>query len=245
MIFKKILLLFLFYAAICFCQNNSEIGIVTGEKTTYIPVYKRQGMVYIPVKLFADVLGIKYTVLTENNKIKFHFPRYNLILTSQNPYLVSESEDKLQEIVQLPTSTYLLNNNIYVPLTYSLKILEKALGTFIYYKPPDRLIIKEFNYKDVTELKNKKSDKIFSISGLTIDQKANGTLIRVNTERKIPSYTSSFKDGILCITLKNSSADVNKLNNSGDKGVVKEIKAKNINNNVEIQIAVTQDYTAS
>ena len=235
----------LFYAAICFCQNNSEIGIVTGEKTTYIPVYKRQGMVYIPVKLFADVLGIKYTVLAGNNKIKFHFPRYNLIVTSKNPFLVSESEDKLHEIVQLPTSTYFLNNNIYVPLTYSLKILEKALGTFIYYKPPDLLIIKEFNYNDVTELKNKKSDKIFSISGLTIDQKANGTLIRVNTERKIPSYTSSFKEGILCITLKNSSADVNKLKNSGGKGVVKEIKAKNINNNVELQISVTKDYTAS
>jgi hypothetical protein len=148
-------------------------------------------------------------------------------------------------VFQLPTSTYFVNNNIYIPLTYSLKILEKALGAFIYYKPPDLLTIKKFTNKDVTELNDKKSNKMFSISGLTIDQKANGTLIRINTDRKIPSYSSFFKDGILYITLKNSSADVNKIKNSGGRGVIKEIRAKNINNNVELQISVTKDYSAS
>ena len=230
---------------VCFCQNNLQIGIVSGNKTKYIPVYVRQGMTYIPVKLFADVLGIKYTFLLENEKIKFYFPQYDLIVSSKNPYLVLESKETLQDVIQLPTSTYFINNNIYLPLNYSLKILEKALGTFIYFKPPDLLTIKEFNKNDITELKNKKSNKMFSISGLTIDQKANGTLIRISTDRKIPSYSSSFKDGILYITLKNSSADVNKLRNSGGKGVIKEIRAKNISNNVELQISVTKDYSAS
>ena len=230
---------------VCFCQNNLQIGIVSGNKTKYIPVYVRQGMTYIPVKLFADVLGIKYTFLRENEKIKFYFPQYDLIVSSKNPYLVLESKETLQDVIQLPTSTYFINNNIYLPLNYSLKILEKALGTFIYFKPPDLLTIKEFNKNDITELKNKKSNKMFSIFGLTIDQKANGTLIRISTDRKIPSYSSSFKDGILYITLKNSSADVNKLRNSGGKGVIKEIRAKNISNNVELQISVTKDYSAS
>jgi N-acetylmuramoyl-L-alanine amidase len=230
---------------VCFCQNNPQISIVTGNKTTSVPVYVRQDMTYIPVKLFADILGIKYTLLHENDKVKFYFPLYELIVSSKNPYLILESKDNPQEVVQLPTSTYFINNNIYIPLSYSLKILEKALGTFIYYKPPDLLTIKEFNKKDVAELNNKKSNKMFSISGLTIDQKANGTLIRISSERKIPSYTSSFKDGILHITLKNSSVDVSKIKNSGGKGVIKEIKAKNINNNVELQISVTKDYSAS
>jgi N-acetylmuramoyl-L-alanine amidase len=229
---------------ICFCQNNSQIGIVSGNKTTYIPLYVLQGMTYIPVKLLADVLGIKYILLHENEKVKFYFPQYDLIVSSKNPYLILESKETSQEVVQLPTSTYFINNNIYVPLSYSLKILEKALGTFIYYKPPDLLTIKEFKKKDISELKNINPNKKFSISGLTIDQKANGTLIRINTENKIPSYASSFKDGILYITLKNTSADATKLKTSG-KGVIKEIKAKNINNNVELQISVTKDYTAS
>jgi N-acetylmuramoyl-L-alanine amidase len=230
---------------VCFCQNNPRIGILSGNKTTYIPVYVRQDMTYIPLKLFADVLGIKYTLLRENEKIKFYFPQCDLIVSSKNPYLVLESKDNPREVVQLPTSTYVINNIIYIPLSYSLKILEKALGTFIYYNSPDLLTVKEFNKKDISELQNKKTNKMFSISGLTIDQKANGTLIRISSDKKIPSYTSSFKDGILYIILKNASADVSKLKNSGGKGVIKEIRAKNINSNVELQISVTKDYSAS
>src|ERR1035437_3354951 len=233
MIFKKILFLFLFYTAICFCQDNSQIGIVTGKETTYIPVYIRQGMTYIPVKLFADVLGIKYTLLSENERINFYFPQYNLIATSKNPYLVLESKEKLQEIVQLPTSTYMINNQIYVPLVYSMKTLEKALGTSLGFKEPGLLTIEKFKKKEDSELKNNNSKKKFGITGLTLDEKANGTLIRLSTENRIPSYTSSFKDGILYITLKNTLADVNK------------IKAKNFRNNVELKISVTKDYSAS
>ena len=245
MIFKKILFLFLFYTAICFCQGKSQIGIVIGKETTYIPVFNRQGMLYIPVKLFADVLGIQYTSQRSDESIKFYFPKYSLIVTSKNPYLILESKENLLETIQLPTSTYLINSNIYIPLIYSVKTLEKALGTPIDFKGPDLLIVEEFRKKEESDLKDNKQDKKFSITGLTLDEKANGTLIRLQSEKKIPSYTSYFKEGILYITLKNTSTDVNKMKRSGGKGVIKEIKAKNVRNNVELQISVTKDYTAS
>jgi N-acetylmuramoyl-L-alanine amidase len=245
MIFKKILFLFLFYTAISICQDKSQIGIVFGKETTYIPVFIRQGMTYLPVRLFADVLGIKYALLHNDESIKFYFPQYNLIVTSKNPYLILESKENLQEIVQLPTSTYMINNHIYVPLNYSLKTLEKALGTSIDFKEPDLLTVEEFKKKEDSDLKDNKANKNFSITGLTLDEKANGTLIRLRSEKRIPSYTSSFKEGIVYITLKNSSADVNKMKKSGGKGVIKEIKAKNVRNNLELQISVTKDYTAS
>src|ERR1035437_7584188 len=245
MIFKKILFLFLFSIAICFCQDKSQIGIVTGKGTTYIPVFIRQGMTYIPVSLFADVLGIKYTLLSENERIKFHFPQYNLIVNSKNPYLILESKEKPEDIVQLPTSTYMINNQIYIPLTYSMKTLEKALGTSIDYKEPDLLSVEKFKKKEDSEINDNKLNKEFSITGLTLDEKANGTLIRLKSEKKIPSYTSSFKEGTLYITLKNASADVNQLNKYSGKGVIKEIKARHVRNNVELQINVTKDYTAS
>jgi N-acetylmuramoyl-L-alanine amidase len=245
MTLKKILFLFLFYLASCFSQVNSQIGIVTGKETTFIPVYNRQGIIYIPVSLFADVLGIKSSILSENEKIKFHFPRYNITVTSKNPYLILESKEKFQEIIQLPTSTYTINNQIYIPLKYSIKTIERALGTFLNFRDPDLLTVGEFNRKEDSEIKDIKSNKKFGLTGLTLDEKANGTLIRLRSEKMIPSYKSSFKDGILYITLKNISADVNKLKKSGGKGVIKEIKAKNIRGNVELQIVVTKDYTAS
>lgn len=245
MILKKILFLFLFYVAVCFCQGNNQIGIVTGKATTFIPVYIRQGMTYISVKNLADVLGIKYTVLRDNSRINFHFPLSDLIVSSKNPYLVLESKNNSQDILQLPTSSYVINNNIYIPLIYSIKILGKALGASFIYKPPDLLTIGEFNRKPDNELKNNNLGKKLSITGLSLDEKANGSLIRINSEKKISSYTSNFKDNILYITLKNISADLNKIKRNSGKGVIKEIRAKNIGNNVELQISVTNEYSAS
>ena len=245
MILKQIFFLFLFTLAICFCQDKFQIGIETGKETTYIPVFIRQGMTYIPIAQLADVLGIKYTLLSENERIKFHFPEYNLIVNSKNPYLILESKEKSQEIVQLPTSTYTINNQIYIPLIYTKKTLEKALGMVLDFKEPDLLTVKDFKKKGESEVKIVKPNKNFSITELTLDEKANGTLIRIRSEKKIPSYTSSFKEGTLFITLKNTSADVNLLKKSGGKGVIKDIKAKNVRNNVELQIIVTKDYTAS
>src|ERR1035437_3010795 len=216
MIFKKILFLFLFSIAICFCQDKSQIGIVTGKGTTYIPVFIRQGMTYIPVTLFADVLGIKYSILSENERIKFHFPQYNLIITSKNPYLILESKENPQEIVQLPTSTYMINNQIYVPLMYSMRTLEKALGTSLDFKEPDLITVEEFKKKEESEIKNFKSNKQFSITGLSLNEKANGTLIRIRSEKRIPSSTSSFPVSILSIPFPPASADVNNLQKSGE-----------------------------
>ena len=245
MTLKKFLFFVLFYMTVCFCQNNSQIRFVCGNESTNIPVYVRQGMTYIPVKLFADALGIKYTLLRENERIKFHFPLYNLIILSKNPYLILESEENSQEIIQLPTSTYFINNNIYVPLNYSIMILEKALGTSIHYNHSDLLTVGEFKKKEDSESKNNKSNRNAGITGLSLDEKANGSLIRISSEKKISSYTTNFKEGTLYLTLKNISADINKLNKSGGKGIIKEIIAKNINNNVELQISVTKDFTAS
>jgi N-acetylmuramoyl-L-alanine amidase len=245
MILKQILFLFLFSLAVCFCQGKSQIGIKTGKVTTYIPVFIRQGMTYIPIVQLADVIGIKYTLLSENERIKFYFPQYNLIINSKNPFLILESKDKSQEIVQLPTSTYMINNQIYIPLIYSKKTLEKALGTILNIKEPDFLTVEDFKKKEEPEVEDVKLNKNYSITELTLDEKANGTLIRIRSGKKIPSYTSSFKECTLFITLKNASVDVSKLKKSGGKGVIKDIKAKNVRNNVELQITVTKDYTAS
>jgi len=193
MILKQILFLFLFSIAICFCQDKSQIGIVTGKETTYIPVFIRQGMTYIPIAQLADVLGIKYTFMSENERIKFYFPQYNLIINSKNPFLILESKDKSQEIVQLPTSTYMINNQIYIPLIYSKKTLEKALGTILNIKEPDLLTIEEFKKEEESEIKNIKSNKHFSITGLTLNERANGTLIRLMSEKRIPSYKAPLR----------------------------------------------------
>ncbi len=247
MIPKKIILLILLYAALCFGQG-STIEVMWGKEKKDIPVYNRQGTVYIPIRQFADFLGVSNNKLQGEEMIRFHFPEYDLIVTSKNPYLVLESKEKTREVIQLPTSTYLINNQVYIPLKYSLKALEKILGANIEFNEPDNLTIAVNEVKkDEPKIDEPvvRINKNFNLTLLTINQKANGTLIRLKSNKKIPSYSSSFKEGVLNIKLRNVSLDPDKITTSGGKGVIKEIKSRNAGKDAELQIVVTKDYTAS
>jgi N-acetylmuramoyl-L-alanine amidase len=241
MISKKIIFLVFFYAAMCFAQGSTTIEIVRGNEKKDIPIYNRQGTVYIPIKQLADFLGVSYNLLQGDEMIRFHFPQSDLMVTSKNPFLVLQSKERTQDVVQLPTSTYLINNQMYIPLKYSIKTLEKVLGTKIEFIEPGILKINEVK-KDEPVLPLNKN---FNLTLLTIDQKANGTLIRIKSNKKIPSYTSGFKEGVLTIKLRNVSLDPDKIKNEAGKGVIKEIRSKNVGKDAELQIMVTKEYTAS
>src|SRR5690606_24825389 len=83
------------------------------------------------------------------------------------------------------------------------------------------------------------------ITGLTIDERANGTLIRLKSNKKIKTYNSNYKDGVLTITLRNVHADPDKIDRTGRKGLVKEIKAINKEKDAQIQFIVGKEYTTS
>jgi len=240
MISKKIILLVIFFASLCFSQV-STIGVVHGKEKKDIPVYNRQGTIYIPVRQFADFLGVNYNLLQGEEMIRFHFPQSDLIVTYKNPYLILESKERTQSVVQLPTSTYLINNQVYIPLKYSLKTLEKVLGTKIEFLEPGTLNINEIKKEESVLAVNNN----LNLTLLTIDQKANGTLIRVKSNKKIPSYASSFKDGVLNIKLRGVNLDPDKIKIPDGKGVIKEIKSRNAGKDAELQIFVTKEYTAS
>jgi N-acetylmuramoyl-L-alanine amidase len=241
MIQKKIIILVFFYAVLCFGQSTTSIEVFHGKEKKDIPVYNRQGTVYISVTQLADLLGVPYNLLQGEEMVRIHFPQDDLIVTSKNPYMVIISKERKQDVIQLPTSTYLINNKLYIPLKYSLKTLEKILGTKIEFIEPGILKIDEVK-KDESVLKvNKK----FNITLLTIDQKANGTLIRLKSNKRIPSYTSAIKEGVLTIKLRNVSLDPDEIKSMGGKGVIREIRSRNAGKDAELEIFVTKDYTAS
>jgi len=228
------------FASFCFSQV-STIEVVHGKEKKDIPVYNRQGTIYIPVRQLADFLGVNYNFLQGEEMMRFHFPQADLIVTSKNPYLILVSKERTRSVVQLPTSTYLINNQVYIPLKYSLKTLEKVLGTKIEFLEPGTLNINEIKKEELVLPVNNN----FNLTLLTIDQKANGTLIRVKSNKKIPSYTTSFKEGVLTIKLRGVNLDPDKIKISEGKGVIKEIRSRNAGKDAELQILVTKEYTAS
>jgi N-acetylmuramoyl-L-alanine amidase len=242
---KKIFLilrLFIFLPIFVIAQTNNTLTLVTYQGTSSLPVYERQGIIYFSINHFADATSTSYYINDETKKIELKYSRYNLKITGQNPFIILTSKDNVTEnIYQVPTSTYIINNNIYIPLRYTIEILKKASGQDIVIENDHTLIIKG---KPENEIPVEPSSKI-NIKGLNIEQKANGTLIRLQTNKRIPSYYSSYKNGLLTIIFRKVNADVSKISSVPGKGLVQDIKVKNVGADAQFEFKVGKDYSTS
>ncbi|MCL5029962.1 MAG: N-acetylmuramoyl-L-alanine amidase [Bacteroidetes bacterium] len=227
-------------------QSITNLTVVSGEKRYYIHVYDREGMIYFSIKNFADALSIDYSYNSETEKIQLKFPDNNLYITAKDPFMVLQKKDKSHtDVIQLPTSTYLLENQIYIPLKYSLETLQKASGMNLVFQPPNILIVK--TEKPMTNIitDGSASNSSFDITGFSLDEKANGTLVRINSKKRIPSYNSSYKNGILTFIFRKAHVDAAKLYKRNGEGLIKWIQAKNVKSDAEIQFGVGKEYTSN
>ncbi|MFO7445113.1 MAG: N-acetylmuramoyl-L-alanine amidase, partial [Ignavibacteriaceae bacterium] len=242
---SKIFLFFIFAAAVnIFAQNSLTVSVE--NKTYNIPVYERQGMLYFSVKHFAEALSINYYYNSETEKTELKFRDYRLKITAKNPYLVlTQTRNNESEVYQLPTSSYLIKESLFIPLEYSLKALQTASGLAFTFNKPYKLSIKGKLSEIAAETRTAEpsANASFNLTGITIDEKANGTLIRLKSNKRIKTYNSSYKDGRLIITLRDVIADAARLNTENRKGLVKNIQAKNTGNDTEIQFTFNNEYT--
>lgn len=231
----KFLLIFFITVSALFCQNETKLKVFKGKESADVSTYQRQGSVYANLKELGAFLSplSKYNLETERYVITSGTSKLEFI--SKNPFVSFITSDGKRKIFQLPTSTYVLHGDIYIPLKYSLPVLNILFTNNLELKP-NGLYVKEDKVK---------VSKLFNIYDFSIDEKANGTLIRLNCNKKIPSYNSSYQDGALTITLAGVSANTDKLKKLSGKGVVKEITTKNLENSTELKIRVSKEYSAS
>ena len=223
-----------------FAQDGNNVLVITNAGMKNIPAYVREGTIYFSLKDFADVIGVNYYYNEDAQKIEVKFDNYFVKASARNPYLVlNEKNGGKQLIIQLPTSTYLINKKVYVPLKYSLKTLETAYGKELSYEAPNKIVIGKHN----DEIPETTGD--FNITGFILDEKANGTLITIKSNKRIPSYHSAFKNGVLTLIFRKVIVDAGNVKYKGGEGVVKKIDAKNLGADAIIDIAVSKEYTTN
>ena len=104
-----------------FAQDGSNVLVVTKDGMKNIPAYIREGTIYFSLKDFDDALGVNYYYNEDVQKIEIKFNKFYVKASAKNPFLVlTEKNSEQQIIIQLPTSTFLINKKVFVPLTYSL-----------------------------------------------------------------------------------------------------------------------------
>lgn len=236
----KLSLLFYFLYIVSFYPQPDRLAVVTSGGTKYIPAYERQGIIYFSIIHFAEAVSVNYYYNADAQKIELKFNNYNLKITAKNPYLVLTGRNSdYTEGYQLPTSTYFIDEQIFIPLSYSSDIIKKASENSILYEPGN-LVLKGEIVPGETATKTG-----FDITGISVDEKINGTLIRVKSKTRILTYTSSYKQNVLKIIFRDVSVDPEKLRLTGGKGLVKEIRARNVGNDTEVQFTLGNEYTTN
>ncbi len=245
-------LILLFIVVLSFtapAQITNNFEVKSGDAIVYIPVYERQGLPYISIKHLADALRIKYYVNEITDKVELKFDDYNLIITPKNPFFIIDSKkDSKKEISQLPTSTYQFNGMIFIPLDYSLPLIEKFYGKKLTRSgnmqvTTNDVLTAPVEEKKLVDVNTPVSN--FDIPGISIDQKANGTLIKINSKTKIPGFSSSYNSGIVSVVLRSVKADIEAIKNTPLTGLIKEITARNTDVYTEIKFKVSNEYSSS
>ncbi len=85
----------------------------------------------------------------------------------------------------------------------------------------------------------------YAITGISITEKVNGTLIRVHSKSRIPSYFSSFEDDELKIIFRKVNADVAKTNRGEVSSLIHKIETRNVGTDVEFNFVVGDNYSTS
>ena len=246
--FKLFYILFLFISSSLFCQSIDRLAVVSGQKTNYIPVYDRQGTIYFSIRDYAEALSIPYYFNPKTNKIELNFQNYNLKITAKNPFIVTTAKDESDnEIFQLPTSTYFLRGRVFIPLKYTINMIANISGSKLKFVHPDKLIVSKESTVRIPRDEHVATpvSSSYAITGINISPKANGTLVRIKSHKRILAYNSFFKDGILSIIFRNVHADVTKINNDIGKGLIKKVKVRNINSDTEFKFKVDKNYSSS
>jgi N-acetylmuramoyl-L-alanine amidase len=233
-------------------QQIENVFVVADGKTKSVSALMREGITYVSISELAKVLSINYFENEANGKVELKSNYYVLKSTPRNPYLiVSSRSGNSPNVYQLPTSTYLRNSKTYVPLPSSIAALEIIIERDLEFTKPNRIIVgkkissltegKQWMY-DIPDLPPTTG---YDISGISITEKVNGTLVRIHSKTRIPSYYSSFKDDELTIIFRKVNADVQKVSKEEFSSLLKKIEARNVGTDVEFKFKVGSEYSTN
>ena len=251
---KKIFYLFLLLTSLTslFAQQVDNLFIETDKGTKSISAWQREGILYVPASELAVALSLNYFENTQTGKVELKSNYFTLKTTPRSPYLiVTPRSTGTPKVYQLPTSTYYKDDKTLVPIQFSMDAFEIIIERELAFEKPNKLIIgkqisspladKKWMY-DVPDLPPTTG---YDITGISITEKVNGTLIRVHSKSRIPSYYSAFNDDELTIIFRKVNADVQKTNHGEIGNLIRNIECRNVGKDVEFKFKVGSNYSTS
>ena len=268
---RTILFLFLFISVFTNldAQRLLKLTLSIDGQTKYVPYFLRNGVTYASALDLAKALDANSYYNAEAAKLELKFTSYNLKLTGRTQFVVIVNRSDLaQQVYQIPISTLMVSGDVMIPLVYTMKYISMAYGKDVIYddsrkhitvtskpaagipsipsvpgvaaKPKD-----EDSGKKTSDAKDGKKVEVVSkydIYDLNIEEKSNGTMIRLRAQKEIKGYRSAIKNNTLYLFLTRTSVDPS-VADVKTAGLVSKVLRKNVSGNIQLEFDLKDGFS--
>ena len=214
---KLLLLLILLTASIVFSQRLYKISVQISGREETLSYVTKAGMDYASAKELSSLLGVTQFFNADASKIEIKFKDYILKFTAKNQFVIlNRKSDGEQSIFQIPISTLLIKEDVFIPIIYCVDYLSLGYGKKIFFDSRIKnLIVTNEPFAEESFVAAKQSpeetkqpetvtpaEKVnskYDISSIEVEEKSNGTLIRLKASRKINIPKHSINNNILFV----------------------------------------------
>lgn len=262
---KFIFFFILLISSFVYSQRLYKITVYSDNKETTLSYLERNGIDFVSSNELSDLLSANRFNNLETGKIEIKFIEYTLKFTARNQFVVlNRKSDGIQKIFQMPVPALIIRNDVFVPLIFSLDYLNMAYGKKIIYNASTKNLTitdepsgketfalpKETIVKEEIPPEQKPSairpDSRYDVYSVIVEEKSNGTLIRLKTSRKIPIPRHSISNGNLFVFLPGITISPDIINSVKPAGLVKRVKRTVVSSkNVQLEFALDEGYSTS
>ncbi|MEW6701419.1 MAG: N-acetylmuramoyl-L-alanine amidase [Bacteroidota bacterium] len=248
-----------------FSQRLYKISAQVEGRDETLSYIMRGGIDYVSSKEIASLLSANQFYNSAAAKIEIKFKDYILKFTAHNQFIIiNRKTDGAQTVFQIPISTLLIKDDVFIPLIYCVDYLSLGYGKRIDYddrtknlKVSDELFNTEafFTSKqtDPNEEKPIEPETItknvtgkYDVNSITVEEKSNGTLIRLKTSRELSVPRHSINNGTLFLFLSNVTVKPDITDFVKPAGLVKRIKRTIISaQNVQLEFSLGDGYSTT
>ncbi len=214
----------LFYS---FSISASPIKVVNQleNKEDELKVLDSTPVVYCSVKDLARVLSTTIYENSEREKLVLYLGEHRVKISAGTSFLVIDDV-----VYQIPSPAIIVEGDIYLPTTALFQILhDTVLPTISYIVENNELVIIPTEY---------------NIQSIQVDEKVNGTIVRVKTLKKFKKKEIStflHKNGWFYLTIQGAAADSNNILKTDTRGIIKKISMDQLEGSLQLAFFLRSD----
>ncbi len=256
MILKKYVI-FVFLLSLNLLNAQQKITIMVEGENKAFPVssFESNNLLYISAKNIAIAFNANYYFNKENEKLEIKFTNFNAKFTANNHFvIITDRRDDSKKVYQLPQSAKIVNDDIFLPIPYSIEYLEYASGRKIKYNESagEFLVSKSGAvYKPTDTVEQEKEEEpvvtkneLVDITGVKVEEKSNGTLLRIICKNKVEKFTAKYSNDALIVEIGKSTVDPKLESEFEAVGIIRSLDVKKNGANNELVFEMHKGYTA-